>query len=195
MLKLNRPFVEELLAWAADLTPQNLHDVAASALDGDELAMRLSDYLVPPKVLIFNPRKIEGRGALPFITVLVDRKFFGLPASYLRRRVFDGCEECTAENDPASDAAYPDYKPPLRAAPAPRPPATPRGQPRPMTKSMPAGGPGGPRPATAPRPAAQQPPPQQQQAPRAPSAVPTKSIPKRPAEPKYDAPPARPDSH
>ncbi|HZU95966.1 MAG TPA: hypothetical protein VFF73_04600 [Planctomycetota bacterium] len=183
-LKLNRSFVEELIAWAPDLQPQNLTDVAATSLGGDDQAFRLSDYLVPPKLVIFNPRKIPGHGALPYLVVLVDRKFFGIPASYLRRRIFEGCEQCAAENDPTSDASFPDYKPPVKK-PAPQPAP----QPAPgATRS-------GPMPAVA-KPSAQPKPPTQkapavrppaQQSPGQP--VPTKSIPKRPAEPKFDVPP------
>jgi hypothetical protein len=173
-LKLNRSFVEELIAWAPDLQPQNLTDVAATALGGDDQAFRLSDYLVPPKLVIFNPRKIPGHGALPYLVVLVDRKFFGIPASYLRRRIFEGCEQCAAENDPTSDAQFPDYKPPVKKAP-PAPPAVNKSGPIPAT----------PKPTAQPTKPVAKPPAKQQQ----PTAVPTKSIPKRPAEPKFDVPP------
>jgi hypothetical protein len=100
-LKLNRSFVEELLAWAPDIQPQNLTDLASNALAGDDLAFRLSEYLIPPKITLFNPRKIGGHGALPYVIVFVDKRFFGIPSSYLRRRIFDGCDECVAENDPS----------------------------------------------------------------------------------------------
>src|SRR5262249_14331643 len=117
-LKLNRSFIDELVAWAPDILPANLTDVAAMSLAGDDQAFRLSDYLIPPKVTLFNPRKITGHGALPYVIVFIDKRFFGIPSSYLRRRIFDGCDECTAENDPASDASFPDYKaPPPKAAP------------------------------------------------------------------------------
>jgi hypothetical protein len=116
ILGLNRSFVEELLAWAPDLQPQNLTDVGAACLDGDDQAFKTSEYLIPPKVLVFNPRKIQGAGALPVVIVLVDRRFYGLPSSYLRRRIFDGCEECTKENDPASDSSFQDYRPPAKRA-------------------------------------------------------------------------------
>lgn len=219
-LKLNRNFVEELVAWAPDIAPANLTELAAASLGGDDEAFRLSDYLIPPKVTLFNPRKIQGHGALPYVIVFVDKRFFGIPSSYLRRRIFDGCEQCVAENDPASDASMPDYRP--RAA-APRPAAAPApaGAPgtRPMTKSVPrppgAGAPGGPVPATgatgpktasiakpgaAPRPAggsgtmpAPQPAPQQGTAPNIPASKPTKSVPKMPGAPSYKG--TAPDGH
>jgi hypothetical protein len=179
-LKFNRSFVDELLAWAPNLQPQNLTEVAAASLDGDDQAFQLSEYLVPARVIIFNPRKLEGHGALPYVIALVDRKFFGIPASYLRRRIFEGCEECSKENDPASDASFADYRPP-----APRVPPRPAGAPqRPLTKAVPAPGTGKP---AAPRPA---------QTPQAkPGPQPTKSIPKRPGEPKFEAPPPPRDAH
>ena len=143
-LALNQAFVKELLAWAPDMATKNFTDVAALCLDGDDLAFKLSDYLIPPKVLIFNPRKLEGPGALPFLVVLVDSRFYGIPASYLRRRIFDGCEECTKENDPASDAPFPDYRRPAKKAPAAAPGNAPTG----MTKQL--GKPGAAPPAQAP---------------------------------------------
>src|SRR5271154_840575 len=182
MLRFNRSFVEELLAWAPDLPPQNLTDVAATSLGGDDQAFRTTDYLVPPKLVVFNPRRIEGHGSLPFIVTLVDRKFFGIPASYLRRRVFDGCEQCATENDPASDASFPDYK---AKAPPPRPQAPPRpsGTPN-KTGAIPAPAKSGPVPVPAKARPAQAPAPQAK-----PTTQPTKSIPKRPGEPKFDIPP------
>ena len=38
ILALNRAFIQELLAWSPDLQPQNLTDVAAACLDGDDQA-------------------------------------------------------------------------------------------------------------------------------------------------------------
>jgi hypothetical protein len=172
-LRFNRSFVDELVAWGPELQPQNLTDVAATSLGGDDKAFLTSDYLVPPKLVVFNPRRVPGHGSLPMVIVLVDRKFFGIPASYLRRRVFDGCEQCAAENDPASDASFPDYKLP----PRPQKPPT---QVRPAATLPPSGQPRGATPRPGPPPAAQ---------PAKPTAVPTKSIPKRPAEPKFDVPP------
>jgi hypothetical protein len=151
ILGLNQAFVKELLAWAPDMATQNFTDVAALCLDGDDLAFKLSDYLIPPKVLIFNPRKIEGPGALPFLVVLVDSRFYGIPASYLRRRIFDGCEECAKENDPASDAQFPDYRRPARKAPAAAAGAAAAKLPTGMTKSLgKPGAPGAAPPAQAP---------------------------------------------
>jgi hypothetical protein len=209
ILKLNRSFVDELVAWAPDLQPQNLTEVAAGSLDGDDEAFRLSEYLVPARVVIFNPRKIEGHGALPYFVVLIDRKFFGIPSSYLRRRAFDGCFDCAEENDPASDAAFPDYKPKPKPAPAPRPaaPAAPpakSGTVPAVAKPATGAPPPGQKAPTQRQPRPQQGAPQQgsppqsapQQAPQAPPAKkpgtqppPTKSIPKRPGEPKFDIPP------
>ena len=36
-------------------------------------------------------------GSLPVVIVLVDNHFYGVPSSYLRRRIFSGCEECEEE--------------------------------------------------------------------------------------------------
>src|SRR5579871_3541913 len=199
-LRFNRSFVEELLAWAPELQPQNLTEVAAGSLGGDDKAFLTSDYLIPPKVSIFNPRKVQGHGALPFVIVFIDKRFFGIPASYLRRRFFEGCVECAGENDPTSDASFPDYKPP---APPPKVPtqrvaAPPAG--RPVTTQL---KPGAPRPSSPGHPAVPKgpPPPGAPQRktgaiPKPPGATPapggTRSIPKKPPAPTYEAPPIDP---
>ncbi|MBI3723166.1 hypothetical protein HY251_04305 [bacterium] len=193
LLRMNRAFVEEMLAWAPELQPQNLTEVAASALGGDDKAFLTSDYLIPPKVSIFNPRKVQGHGSLPFLIVFIDKRFFGIPASYLRRRFFEGCTDCQAENDPTSDASFPDYKPPAPPPPKPRTQAVP-GAAKPVTKSLapPKDGPPG-TPGPAPRPPAGAPPQRKTGAIPKPGAAPpqtgTRSIPKKPPAPSYDVPP------
>ena len=64
-LKLSPTFIDELLAWHDAWPPQNFDQVGGQALAGDEAAFRLSDYLIPPKITLFNPRNIPGHGALP----------------------------------------------------------------------------------------------------------------------------------
>lgn len=113
-LELNVGFVEELLNWAEQEESQTLISAGANALRGDTQAFALSPYLIPPKLTVFNPRNVPGHGALPVAWVFVDRKFFGIPASYLRRRIFTGCQECIDQNDPASDHDFRDYRPPQR---------------------------------------------------------------------------------
>jgi hypothetical protein len=177
-LKLNRAFIDELVAWAPDIQPQNLTDLASAYLDGDDQAFRLSEYLIPPKVTLFNPRKIQGHGALPYVIIFVDKHFFGIPSSYLRRRIFDGCQECLAENDPASDASMPDYHPPApkAARPAPAPAPAPR-----PTKSVKPAPPSATGSGAVPRPQA----PAAKPAPQAPTKSTTKPIPKMPGAPSY----------
>jgi hypothetical protein len=178
-LKLNRSFVDELIAWAPDIQPQPLTDAAAPALDGDDLAFKLTDYLIPPRITLFNPRKIVGAGSLPFTVIFIDKRFFGIPASYLRRRIFDGCEQCAAENDVASDASFPDYKAKPKPQPAPA---------RAPTRAIPAPGAPAAKPGTKPVTGAT---PKAQPKPGAAGSAgtkPTRSIPARPAEPTFDPP-------
>jgi hypothetical protein len=121
-LDINIGFVEELLNWAEQEESQTLVSAGAEALFGDTHAFALTPYLIPPKLTVFNPRKVKGHGALPVAWIFVDHKFFGIPASYLRRRIFVGCEECAKQNDPASDHAFRDYRPPPRKTGRRRPP-------------------------------------------------------------------------
>jgi hypothetical protein len=182
-LKLNRSFIDELIAWAPDIQPQPLTDAAAPALDGDDLAFKLTDYLIPPRITVFNPRKIVGAGSLPFTLIFIDKRFFGIPSSYLRRRIFEGCDECNLENDVASDASMPDYrqKPktapvraPTKAIPAPAPAGT-KAVTKPVVKPTTGATP---KPMPRPTPAAG----------AAPAVKPTRSIPARPADPTFNPP-------
>ena len=95
LLRLSARFVEELLSIGQDVMPGNPEEVAQSFHPPAAVAYRLPEWLIPPKVILFNPQNLRGPEALPFCLVLVDEKrFFAIPARYLTPDRFDGCEEC-----------------------------------------------------------------------------------------------------
>lgn len=94
MLRLSARFVDELIACGQDIMPGNPQEIAASFLKEAELAYKLPEFLLPPKWILFNPRGLRGAEALPYAVVLVDKRFFGIPARYLSPDRFDGCDEC-----------------------------------------------------------------------------------------------------
>jgi len=109
-LRLRSSFIDEMLRSLEDIVPGNLHEVAAPYVNGDTNAFRLPEYLIPPRVLLYNPDFLKGAAALPYTLVFIDKRFIGIPAGYLTPRVFEGCPECTA--NPAPE--------PVRAAAAPK---------------------------------------------------------------------------
>lgn len=94
LLKFNSRFVAELLASAEDIMPGNPDEIASSYLKEAEASFTLPPFLIPPKIVLFNPRGLRGAEALPYTLVLVDKKFFGIPARYLTPDRFDGCDAC-----------------------------------------------------------------------------------------------------
>ncbi|RMG14357.1 MAG: hypothetical protein D6731_10490 [Planctomycetota bacterium] len=94
MLRLSARFVTELIAAGQDIMPGNPQEIAGSFLPPAETAYRLPEFLLPPKLTLYNPRGLRGAEALPYAIVLVDKRFFGIPARYLSPDRFDGCEEC-----------------------------------------------------------------------------------------------------
>jgi hypothetical protein len=94
LLRISEKFVGELLAAAEDVVAGNLAEYAAPILGGNEAAMRLPDYLIPPRLVIFNPDMLRGPEALPFAVIFVDKKFMGVPAHYFTKDRFEGCPEC-----------------------------------------------------------------------------------------------------
>ncbi len=94
LLRFTNRFVMELIACGQDIMPGNPDELALAFLKEAEPAFRLPEFLIPPKVVLFNPRGLRGAEALPFCMVLVDKKFFGIPAKYLTPERFDGCDEC-----------------------------------------------------------------------------------------------------
>src|SRR5687767_12753393 len=82
-LKLTPAFVQELVACAADVVPGNLSDIAAPYLGGDADAFKLPEYLIPPRVVLYNPDGLRGPSALPFGLIFIDKRFIGIPSAYL----------------------------------------------------------------------------------------------------------------
>lgn len=136
LLRLSERFVAELLALGEDVMPGNPDEIAASYTNrelGD--AFRLPEFLIPPKLILFNPHNVRGVEALPFATVLIDKRFFGIPARYLTPDRFDGCEVCgQLQPKPRRRSSGR-----LRAAPPRRPP--PSGPAAPPRRPPPKGGP------------------------------------------------------
>lgn len=97
LLRLSARFVDELLSIAQDVMPGNPDEIATAFLREAGPAFRLPEFLIPPKIFLFNPRGLRGAEALPYTVVLIDRKFFGIPARYLTPDRFDGCDECAEE--------------------------------------------------------------------------------------------------
>src|SRR5581483_9104512 len=81
-------------------------------------AFRLPDYLIPPRVLVWNPENLRGPLGLPFTLVFVDKRFIGIPAAYLTYERFEGCDECAA-NPPPPEPPRIEVKPEPKPAPAP----------------------------------------------------------------------------
>lgn len=109
LVRFTESFITDILSLAQDVVPGNLAEYAAPLLGGNEDALKLPDYLIPPRVVIFNPDGLRGPDALPFTLVFIDKRFIGIPARYLTRERFEGCPECEGvAPEPA--------KPPQRAA-------------------------------------------------------------------------------
>ncbi len=92
LLKLNKSFVEELLATAQDIMPGNPGEIAGAYFKPAELTFTLHSFLIPPKIVLYNPEHLRGPEALPYTVVLIDKKFFGIPAAYLTPDRFSGCD-------------------------------------------------------------------------------------------------------
>ena len=132
LLRLSARFVEELLAVGLDVMPGNPEEVAQAFLPAVAVTYRLPEWLIPPKIVLFNPQNLRGADALPYTLVLVDEKrFFGIPARYLTPDRFDGCEEC-------------------KQKPYRRPQTTLRRRPGPPPSPVPGMRPAGPAPAAGP---------------------------------------------
>jgi hypothetical protein len=112
-LKLTEKFVKDILGVAADIVPANLSEVASGMLGGNADGFKLPEYLIPPRLVLYNPDFLKGPAALPFTIVFIDKRFVGIPAAYLMQDKFGGCAEC--DLSPASSGA------PARAAAPARP--------------------------------------------------------------------------
>src|SRR5437870_11209780 len=112
-LKLTAGFVKEILNLSQDVVPGNLSEVAAPFIGGDANAFKLPEYLIPPRVVLYNPDGLRGASALPFTLVFIDKKFVGIPAAYLTRERFDGCTECGAPPASSRPASGVRQAPPL----------------------------------------------------------------------------------
>ena len=74
MLRLNSRFVAELISVGRDMMPGNPQEIVGSYLPEAEAAYKLPEFLLPPKLILFNPRNLSGAEALPYATVLVDKR-------------------------------------------------------------------------------------------------------------------------
>jgi hypothetical protein len=108
LLRLTEQFVNDILAAAEDLVPGNLAEYAAPMLGGNESAMRLPEYLIPPRVIVYNPDFLRGPDALPFMLVFINKRFIGIPAKYLTRERFEGCPDCIVQGGAGGSAASDD---------------------------------------------------------------------------------------
>jgi hypothetical protein len=117
-LRLRANFIDEMLKLLEDQLPSNLHEIAAPYVNGDTNAFRLPEYLIPPRVLIYNPDGLRGAQALPFTLVFIDKRFIGIPAAYLTADRFEGCAECPDFPTPIRV-----HKKPSAATPRPAPPS------------------------------------------------------------------------
>src|SRR5580693_7012676 len=112
-LRLRASFIDGMVKSLEDMVPGNLHEVAAPYVNGDTNAFKLPDYLIPPRVLIYNPEGVRGAAALPYTLVFIDKRFIGIPAAYLTADKFEGCADCPP--DPVHESPRVAQKP----APAP----------------------------------------------------------------------------
>lgn len=119
-LRLRGSFIDEMLRSLTDVMPGNLAEIASPYVNGDTNAFKLPDHLIPPRVLIYNPDGLRGASALPFTLVFIDKRFIGIPASYLTASCFEGCPDCPEEPVEAPRAARQQPAPP-----APRPAGAP----------------------------------------------------------------------
>ena len=94
MLRLSGQFVTELIASSEDIMPGNPQEIVGSYLPAAEPAYKLPEFMLPPKVILYNPRGLRGAEALPYAIILIDKRFFGIPARYLSPDRFDGCDDC-----------------------------------------------------------------------------------------------------
>lgn len=92
LLTLNQSFVEELLSTAQDIMPGNPGEIAGAYFKPAEMTFTLHSFLIPPKIVLYNPDHLRGPEALPYTVVLIDKKFFGIPAAYLTPDRFAGCD-------------------------------------------------------------------------------------------------------
>ncbi len=148
ILRFSERFVAELLAVSQDIMPGNPDEIVGSFLPPAEGAYKLPEFLIPPKVFLYNPRGLGGAEAVPYAIVLVDKKFFGIPARYLTADRFDGCEQC---KERVREARRRRQAAGTGPTPRPRPPGAPGG---PASSGVRRGppAPGAPAPAPRPRP-------------------------------------------
>ncbi len=117
-LRLRASFIDEMLKALEDQLPSNLHEIAAPYVNGDTNAFRLPEYLIPPRVLIYNPEGLRGAQALPFTLVFIDKRFLGIPAAYLTADRFEGCSECPESPEPVRVQRKPSAPTPRQPSPA-----------------------------------------------------------------------------
>jgi hypothetical protein len=101
LLRFTPAFVKEIFDAAQDLVPGNLAEYAAGILQKED-AFKLPEYLVPPRMVIFNPDGLRGVDALPYVVCFIDKRFCGIPAKYLTQSRFEGCPECGGESEEAA---------------------------------------------------------------------------------------------
>lgn len=101
LLTFSESFIRELLTTAEDRVPVHLDEIAGKISKESAPAFQLPDFLLPPKIVLYNPDNLRGVQALPYVVVLVNTTFFGIPAAYLKYTCF-----AEIENEP----------PPVKAA-------------------------------------------------------------------------------
>jgi hypothetical protein len=92
LLTLNANFIQEMLSASQDIMPGNPGEIASGYFKPAEVTFTLPSFLIPPKVFLYNPNQLRGPEALPYLVILIDKKFFGIPARYLTPDRFAGCE-------------------------------------------------------------------------------------------------------
>ena len=70
-------------------------------------AFRFPDFLLPPRMVLFNPAGYRGAEGLPVFLVLIDKLFFGIPFRYLSRDRFGGCAGCDEKEAAQAGRALP----------------------------------------------------------------------------------------
>ncbi len=129
-LRLTTSFIEEIVTQAADVMPGNLAEIAAPYVGGNQDAFKLPDYLIPPRVILYNPDGLRGPLALPFTLIFIDKRFVGIPAAYLTQDRFEGCAECAVaarQEEETSWQEHPRQGAAARPAAPARPVASPHG--------------------------------------------------------------------
>ncbi|MCA8924527.1 MAG: hypothetical protein KDD82_22135 [Planctomycetes bacterium] len=138
LLTFSASFVEELLTTAEDRVPVHLDEIASKLSRDSAPAYQLPGFLLPPKIVLYNPDNLRGVAALPYVVALVNTTFFGIPAHYLKHTCFAELEHEPPPTPSAPRPAAPPSGPPPGRTPAR---GIPRGARRPGRRGPPRRGP------------------------------------------------------